>query len=43
MNASEIEFAFLEDETGLKVCGEAVDGYDATEKAERLKARPYNP
>jgi DNA-binding NarL/FixJ family response regulator len=29
--------AFLEDQTGLKVCGEAVDGYDAIEKAELLK------
>jgi CheY-like chemotaxis protein len=28
---------FLEGEVGLKVCGEAVDGYDAIEKAEKLK------
>jgi two-component system, chemotaxis family, chemotaxis protein CheY len=28
---------FLEGEAGLKVCGEAVDGYDAIEKAEQLK------
>src|ERR1700730_381281 len=29
---------FLEvDEKGLKVCGEAVDGYDAIEKAKQLK------
>jgi CheY-like chemotaxis protein len=28
---------FLEGEAGLKVCGEAVDGYDAIEKAEKLK------
>jgi CheY-like chemotaxis protein len=28
---------FLEGEAGLKVCGEAVDGYDAIEKAEQLR------
>jgi DNA-binding NarL/FixJ family response regulator len=28
---------FLESEAGFKVCGEAVDGYDAIEKAEQLK------
>src|SRR3981081_560635 len=28
---------FLEGEVGLKVCGEAVDGYDAIEKAEQLR------
>ena len=28
---------FLEGEAGLKVCGEAVDGYDAIEMAERLR------
>jgi CheY-like chemotaxis protein len=28
---------FLEGEAGLKVCGEAVDGYDAIEKAGKLK------
>ena len=28
---------FLESEAGCKVCGEAVDGYDAIEKAEQLK------
>jgi CheY-like chemotaxis protein len=28
---------FLEGEAGLKVCGEAIDGYDAIEKAEQLK------
>jgi DNA-binding NarL/FixJ family response regulator len=27
----------LEGESGFEVCGEAVDGYDAIEKAERLK------
>jgi two-component system response regulator NreC len=29
--------SFLESEAGFKVCGEAVDGYDAIEKAEQLK------
>lgn len=28
---------FLESEDGFKVCGEAVDGFDAIEKAEQLK------
>ena len=28
---------FLERESGFEVCGEAVDGYDAIEKAEQLK------
>ena len=28
---------FIESEAGFKVCGEAVDGYDAIEKAEQLK------
>jgi two-component system, chemotaxis family, protein-glutamate methylesterase/glutaminase len=28
---------FLESETGLRICGEAVDGYDAVEKAQQLK------
>ena len=27
----------LESETGFEVCGEAVDGYDAIEKAQQLK------
>ena len=29
--------AFLESEAGFEVCGEAVDGYDAIEKAQALK------
>ena len=29
--------SFLESEAGFKVCGEAVDGFDAIEKAEQLK------
>ena len=28
---------FLERESGFEVCGEAVDGYDAIEKAQQLK------
>ena len=28
---------FLERESGFEVCGEAVDGYDAIEKAQELK------
>jgi two-component system chemotaxis response regulator CheB len=28
---------FLESEAGLRICGEAVDGYDAVEKAQQLK------
>ena len=28
---------FLERETGFEVCGEAVDGYDAVQKAQELK------
>jgi len=29
--------AFLESEGGFSVCGEAVDGYDAIDKAQELK------
>lgn len=29
--------SFLEDDAGLHVCGEAVDGYDAIEKAQELQ------
>jgi YesN/AraC family two-component response regulator len=29
--------AFMESESGCVVCGEAVDGYDAIEKAQELK------
>jgi DNA-binding NarL/FixJ family response regulator len=29
--------SFLQEELGFQVCGEAVDGYDAIEKAQKLK------
>jgi len=35
--------AFLESEAAFEVCGEAVDGFDATQKAQALKPDLINP
>ena len=31
---------YLEEEKEFRVCGEAIDGFDAIDKAQKFKARP---